>query len=122
MIRRPPRSTLFPYTPLFRSIATVVLSTPATGWPAESTTLTRTGPMGRPASGLLGRRENARPTGVPLDGGDAPLPPPFKSLSRWQLTPRAISIKIRSAFINPMIAAITAPAWVVLPQRDDPAG
>src|SRR5438105_7124135 len=31
MIRRPPRSTLFPYTTLFRSLFVVSLSAPATG-------------------------------------------------------------------------------------------
>src|SRR2546429_7274965 len=34
MIRRPPRSTLFPYTTLFRSLRPVVLLPPESGWPA----------------------------------------------------------------------------------------
>src|SRR2546430_6654460 len=32
MIRRPPRSTLFPYTTLFRSIGAHVLADPAISW------------------------------------------------------------------------------------------
>src|SRR5258708_22747467 len=42
MIRRPPRSTLFPYTTLFRSICSSTRSRPAarsdTGWPAPKRT------------------------------------------------------------------------------------
>src|SRR5437773_9730216 len=34
MIRRPPRSTLFPYTTLFRSCAADLFSAPGTGWSA----------------------------------------------------------------------------------------
>src|SRR3712207_9403174 len=38
MIRRPPRSTLFPYTTLFRSAGTVLAALPGTGgWPAYLT-------------------------------------------------------------------------------------
>ena len=40
MIRRPPRSTLFPYTTLFRSVADVV--TPASGVDVTSVTHQRT--------------------------------------------------------------------------------
>src|SRR5256886_17213285 len=36
MIRRPPRSTLFPYTTLFRSSAPARAATPATSWPRGS--------------------------------------------------------------------------------------
>src|SRR3712207_8740934 len=39
MIRRPPRSTLFPYTTLFRSVACVLLSEP-TGGPPQRTVRT----------------------------------------------------------------------------------
>src|SRR3712207_7719500 len=38
MIRRPPRSTLFPYTPLFRSAAPAAspsTTAPSTAWPLE---------------------------------------------------------------------------------------
>src|SRR2546430_1609196 len=101
------------------AIVTVVLSTPATGWPVESTTLTRTGPIGRPARGLLGSLENTRPTGAPVDTGDAPPPPPFRSLSRWQLTPTAINSRIRSAFITLCLLQSPHRRGAVLPQRDD---
>src|SRR2546426_4721838 len=37
MIRRPPRSTLFPYTTLFRSLGTVVLHALALGKPVVAT-------------------------------------------------------------------------------------
>src|SRR3712207_7441812 len=37
MIRRPPRSTLFPYTPLFRSRASVAGSPSATAWATACT-------------------------------------------------------------------------------------
>src|SRR3989441_12883353 len=36
MIRRPPRSTLFPYTTLFRSLVCGHVMNPATGWPAHA--------------------------------------------------------------------------------------
>src|SRR3989441_13251291 len=44
MIRRPPRSTLFPYTTLFRSLVIVVLiaAVSVVSWPAEAA------PPGRP--------------------------------------------------------------------------
>src|SRR5258707_2118416 len=35
MIRRPPRSTLFPYTTLFRSMLVAIVTAP--GWPASAT-------------------------------------------------------------------------------------
>src|SRR2546429_5663891 len=37
MIRRPPRSTLFPYTTLFRSLPCKPCSTPSPGWPCPPT-------------------------------------------------------------------------------------
>src|SRR3712207_7796691 len=37
MIRRPPRSTLFPYTTLFRSGVVALRSTASSEWPAAST-------------------------------------------------------------------------------------
>src|SRR2546422_1924607 len=40
MIRRPPRSTLFPYTTLFRSLASPPRAT-SSSWPWTSRTLTR---------------------------------------------------------------------------------
>src|SRR2546422_3297880 len=46
MIRRPPRSTLFPYTTLFRSlpvIPTITSVTPSTGAPGTSPTVTVAG-------------------------------------------------------------------------------
>src|SRR3712207_7227237 len=42
MIRRPPRSTLFPYTTLFRSSASPSASTPRR-WPAAAATSSRRG-------------------------------------------------------------------------------
>src|SRR5438876_6272317 len=39
MIRRPPRSTLFPYTTLFRSVIREVLDTPDLGRRSQMTTL-----------------------------------------------------------------------------------
>src|SRR5438093_6549942 len=42
MIRRPPRSTLFPYTTLFRSVATVSASGLVTGKAAGTATITAT--------------------------------------------------------------------------------
>src|ERR1039458_10554102 len=41
MIRRPPRSTLFPYTTLFRSIATVNIPAPRTGCSVPNKTSAR---------------------------------------------------------------------------------
>src|SRR5438093_4388345 len=37
MIRRPPRSTLFPYTTLFRSVTANVHGTPRQAWSASTT-------------------------------------------------------------------------------------
>src|SRR5256885_7031978 len=47
MIRRPPRSTLFPYTPLFRSYPARSSSASGSSWPCRSG-----------ADGPLGRRTN----------------------------------------------------------------
>src|SRR5436190_12170759 len=50
MIRRPPRSTLFPYTTLFRSLAIVNLTKPGSGvllaGGGDITTLVKTQPQG----------------------------------------------------------------------------
>src|SRR3712207_7560496 len=54
MIRRPPRSTLFPYTTLFRSLVLVVLYVPLAG---AGPSIQRAGVMGAAAlvAGLAGR-------------------------------------------------------------------
>src|SRR3712207_7360369 len=44
MIRRPPRSTLFPYTTLFRSCSSARFHGP---WPSSSSSTSPTGPAGR---------------------------------------------------------------------------
>src|SRR3712207_7376258 len=68
MIRRPPRSTLFPSTPLFRSVAAVA------PLPRDR----RVYGAARPRSGLIGqlpdrrRWDNARPQHLPL--GDLAQP------------------------------------------------
>src|SRR5437763_1047456 len=82
-----------------RVTTTVTVSTPATGFPAESTILTCTGPIGRPACTDRGGVVNARPTGVPWEGGGEPPPDPPSSLSRWQPTASAPSARTRSVFV-----------------------
>src|SRR5438874_13757514 len=82
-----------------RVTTTVTVSTPATGFPAESTILTCTGPIGRPACTDRGGVVNARPTGVPWDGGGDPPPDPPSSLSRWQPTASAPSARTQSVFV-----------------------
>src|SRR3712207_6893847 len=47
MIRRPPRSTLFPYTTLFRSARAEVLARPESGRPAHVAARRREGSDGR---------------------------------------------------------------------------
>src|SRR3989449_8530805 len=68
MIRRPPRSTLFPYTTLFRRRATRVLSCPDEGrdcrrvcgaYPPAPSALTMTSPL--PVGALRARRCLPRP-------------------------------------------------------------
>src|SRR3712207_7259334 len=60
MIRRPPRSTLFPYTTLFRSTASARRSCPtcATGWETTRWPCSHGSrrPSTRPASSTPGRR------------------------------------------------------------------
>src|SRR2546422_7449803 len=66
MIRRPPRSTLFPYTTLFRSLAAMVAPPPHSGGPARrlhahDRAVAGTGPPparpGRPVSAAQRRSE-----------------------------------------------------------------
>src|SRR2546430_6024753 len=58
MIRRPPRSTLFPYTTLFRSLPSVRTPGPPRRCPAGRSSCRRAAAPGRGASGAVGR---ARP-------------------------------------------------------------
>src|SRR3712207_8028430 len=55
MMRRPPRSTLFPYTPLFRSVVGPALGQPAFAHPAQQRRPLRLGllPGGEPVVPLL---------------------------------------------------------------------
>src|SRR5256885_13284408 len=89
MIRRPPRSTLFPYTTLFRSVARRQRAGPAAGRPAtDARQLARGSRDGRrlgrvrPVRGEGGHRGGG-PSGFPpapppplLGGGGGPSPPP----------------------------------------------
>src|SRR3989442_6291401 len=66
MIRRPPRSTLFPYTTLFRSAAVLCPG----------------GPGPRAGAALQQGRLRAQPGGMPLVGARAPLRQPLGSADR----------------------------------------
>src|SRR2546422_10955533 len=66
MIRRPPRSTLFPYTTLFRS--------PRSPLPTNPTTPTRSQPRQVLCGGLLRRQDPTR--GHPRAGRELRLPSP----------------------------------------------
>src|SRR2546427_6410046 len=59
MIRRPPRSTLFPYTTLFRSVRTVLLAAASVIYPSETAK-----PSGSWATAAAGERD-----GRPRRGG-----------------------------------------------------
>src|SRR2546423_2366883 len=50
MIRRPPRSTLFPYTTLFRSFTSMFTCARVAGWSAHILEQKRTGRLIRPRS------------------------------------------------------------------------
>src|SRR5260221_4938197 len=59
MIRRPPRSTLFPYTTLFRSLAAVAVGGSVAGFLAAAPLLFITSPLvaaGLAAAAVFGRR------------------------------------------------------------------
>src|SRR2546426_3959965 len=65
MIRRPPRSTLFPYTTLFRSRGPTHTASAGTGVPAwirtgESGLVTSSPLCSRPSPSRLGREHNGR--------------------------------------------------------------
>src|SRR5258708_14742635 len=47
MIRRPPRSTLFPYTTLFRSASTATARAPRRSWPPCATRSSKPAPPSR---------------------------------------------------------------------------
>src|SRR5258708_31786580 len=66
MIRRPPRSTLFPYTTLFRSHRQVRAQPPAVGVPPASST----GPGISGAGGTKSRSERVGPDVEVREGGD----------------------------------------------------
>src|SRR3712207_7485753 len=59
MIRRPPRSTLFPYTTLFRSLATALMKQALRDARARgcTTTTLEASPAGRPVYERMGRSE-----------------------------------------------------------------
>src|SRR3712207_8453249 len=57
MIRRPPRSTLFPYTTLFRSAGGARPGRSRRGLPGRAVELRRAGPPGQPARLVPARSE-----------------------------------------------------------------
>src|SRR2546430_10032323 len=73
MIRRPPRSTLFPYTTLFRSLTVTLTDTAVTLGPVELT-LGQTPKLG-PCPICLTRRAAARPPPALFPAPGAPKTP-----------------------------------------------
>src|SRR3712207_8767693 len=64
MIRRPPRSTLFPYTTLFRSPTESSNGACPVPWPAEAVHLSEVGDIPRPAGNFHAAATGRRPTFV----------------------------------------------------------
>src|SRR3712207_8549124 len=85
MIRRPPRSTLFPYTTLFRSMQT--------GWPARSAAL----------SNDLQQRGDEQPHERPLDGPHAQLRGRYGRVDR----PVGVAVDRKSTRLNSSHANIS---------------
>src|SRR3712207_8165336 len=70
MIRRPPRSTLFPYTTLFRSLADELVRCVRLGDPRDDRARLRLAEIDREVQELLGlgdRRRRQDPAGAQLD-------------------------------------------------------
>src|SRR2546422_7083463 len=79
MIRRPPRSTLFPYTTLFRSLSLAVVLAVARPHPDWLAATVRVAPLvvfvGGSVLGFFLRRGPVVPPPRLLPPGDPPLPP-----------------------------------------------
>src|SRR2546430_12163654 len=78
MIRRPPRSTLFPYTTLFRSLATTARGRPAASIAGESPSHVR-GPAKILTGNILEQRELFF---APVEGGEAGHTRPVLKIDR----------------------------------------
>src|SRR2546430_11191725 len=59
MIRRPPRSTLFPYTTLFRSPERSIVAWPSTSGPTTTTCAITSNATGRPSGPSSGARSTS---------------------------------------------------------------
>src|SRR2546429_3857496 len=60
MIRRPPRSTLFPYTTLFRSSAPSRMRSSSGGWPTPTSSPALAAPERRPPPGCSPARSTVK--------------------------------------------------------------
>src|SRR2546425_6403675 len=75
MIRRPPRSTLFPYTTLFRSVQRG-LHPHVRGRPARHHRCSKGGVAGRAGERPEARRDEPASHNPRVGGGGSPRPPP----------------------------------------------
>src|SRR2546425_8358691 len=97
MIRRPPRSTLFPYTTLFRSLALVVWLAPVMlPLPGAAANVTAT-----PATGLP-------PASFTMTDGWIGTVPPTGAV--WLLPP-LIAICVAGPVVRVTVAEVTAVSW-----------
>src|SRR5690242_18922003 len=90
MIRRPPRSTLFPYTTLFRSYLGTVMNQPPNGW----------------AGGLLCLAGIFLPSFFLAIG-----PLPFWSWFRQHPAMRSVLKGVNAAVVGLLLAALYTPVW-----------